>query len=469
MNRFKTFFINSLLIAFSSLVLQIIKLTFNIYVSNKVTPEALGVFQLVMVTYMFGITLAASGINISCMKVVSEEFAFNNNYGVRKTSKKCIKISFIISLIASLIFYINAEIITKYCFEQKVGVNIVYLICIALPLISISSAISGYFVAVRRVYKTVLGQFLEQISKILAIVLLFKNIPDNSLETMCFILILGDLISEIISFVYIVIIYIFDLRKHFPIKEVTLPYMQNALYSHKSKKIVFITPKKSLNKEEYLLRILRIFFPVAFTAYIKSGISTVKQLIIPSCLEKSGQNSSEALSKYGIISGMAMPIVMFPASFLIAVSSLLIPEFSRYYVKNDYKKIRIYTDKLIIGSFIFSLILTIIYFTFGNKLGILIYHNTEVGIYIKLFALLIPFMYVDIIIDNILKGLDAQTNVMLINIIDLVVSTLFILFFVPLFGIKGYIASIFISEILNLCLSLRKILKLESEFYIKVK
>ena len=83
------------------------------------------------------------------------------------------------------------------------------------------------------------------------------------------------------------------------------------------------------------------------------------------------------------------------------------------------------------------------------------------GTYIKLFAPLIPFMYVDIIIDNILKGLDAQTNVMIINIIDLIVSTCFIFFFVPLLGIKGYILSIFISEILNLGLSLNKLLKLE--------
>ena len=75
--------------------------------------------------------------------------------------------------------------------------------------------------------------------------------------------------------------------------------------------------------------------------------------------------------------------------------------------------------------------------------------------------MLIPFMYVDIIIDNILKGLDAQTNVMLINIIDLLVSTAFIFFFVPVLGIKGYILSIFISEILNLSLSLNKLLKLE--------
>ena len=159
-----------------------------------------------------------------------------------------------------------------------------------------------------------------------------------------------------------------------------------------------------------------------------------------------------------------MPIVLFPATFLTAVSGLLIPEFSRYYVKKDYLKIKKYSDKLIVGSFLFALFLTFLYIIFGNKLGEIIYNDTQVGIYIKMFAPLIPFMYVDIVVDNILKGLDAQVNVLFINIIDLLVSISFIFFFVPAFGIKGFIASIFASEILNFGLSLKKLLDLEKNW-----
>ena len=75
---------NSIIIVVSSFILQIIRLVFNIYVSNKVSPEALGVFGLIMATYYFGITLATAGINIACIKVVSEELAFGNLDGVKK-------------------------------------------------------------------------------------------------------------------------------------------------------------------------------------------------------------------------------------------------------------------------------------------------------------------------------------------------------------------------------------------------
>ena len=53
---------------------------FSIFISNTIGEEAVGVFSLVMSVYMFGITLASAGINISTTRVVSEELACNNEF-----------------------------------------------------------------------------------------------------------------------------------------------------------------------------------------------------------------------------------------------------------------------------------------------------------------------------------------------------------------------------------------------------
>lgn len=306
-----------------------------------------------------------------------------------------------------------------------------------MPLISVSSAISGYFTAVRRVYQCVLSDFFECGCKIIATVILLKKyLPTGNIECICFALILGDVISEVGSFTFDSLSLLFDMN-------------------HK------LSNNFTQKNNSFLYRIIRILMPVATTSYIKSGLSTLKQLIIPSSLEKNGLRCDKALAEYGTITGMAMPIVMFPATFLSAVSGLLIPEFSRYYVKNDYAKIKLYSKKLIVSSFLFACTLTVLFLIFGNILGLLIYKDSCVGLYIKVFAPLIPFMYVDIVVDSILKGLDAQVNVLFINIVDLLVSISFIFFFVPIFGIKGFIASVFISEILNFVLSLKKLIDLE--------
>ena len=366
--------------------------------------------------------------------------AFCNYSGTKKAMKKCILISISLGIVASSLFCICSDFIVKYCFHNKVSNIIVYLIAIALPIISFSASVSGYFTAVRRVYKSVIANFLEQIAKIIATIILLKiYLPTGKLEYICYALILGDVISELFSFTFNVIALKLDIKKHL-----------NSF------------GKKS--SENFWYRIFRILCPVAFTSYIRSGLSTVKQLIIPSSLEKNGLNCEKALSEYGTISGMAMPIVTFPSIFLSAISGLFIPEFSSYYVRREYSKIRKYSFKLIMISFAFSSIFAIIFLIFGNELGMIFYHDLDVGKYIKMFAPLIPFMYVDIIIDSVLKGLDAQVNVMFINIVDLLVSISFIFFFVPALGIKGYVLSVFVSESINFILSMKKLVELEKSW-----
>ena len=362
--------------------------------------------------------------------------AFGNDYGIKKSVKKCIMVSLIFGTLAGLGFFLCSDFIINVCLHNRVGKDIIYLIAVAFPMIAISSSISGYFTAVRRVYKSVIANFLEYVAKIIVTILLLKRyLPLGNIEGICFALILGDVLSEVCSFTYNIFVFVFDLNMNFG--------------------------NNSKNRNSYLYRIFRILMPISLTSYIRSGLSTFKQLLIPSSLEKNGSNCEKALSDYGTITGMAMPVVMFPATFLYAISSLLIPEFSRYYVKKDYLKIKKYSHKVLIGTFLFAIFFSISFLVLGNALAKIIYKDVSIGFYIKIFALLLPFMYVDIIIDSVLKGLDAQVSVLYINILDLLVSISFIFFFVPKFGIVGFIASIFASEILNFALSFRKLFSIE--------
>ena len=96
----------------------------------------------------------------------------------------------------------------------------------------------------------------------------------------------------------------------------------------------------------------------------------------------------------------------------------------------------------------------------AEKLGVCMYQNAEGAVYIKLLAPLLFFMYLDTIVDSILKGLDAQVSVMLCNIIDLLVSIFLIYFMVPILGLPGYLLVICVSEILNFTISTGKLVSI---------
>ncbi len=157
---------------------------------------------------------------------------------------------------------------------------------------------------------------------------------------------------------------------------------------------------------------------------------------------------------------MALPIITFPDVLLKSFANLLIPEFSRYNVKRDYKRIKQITQILLFLVGLVSIFLTLILFLFANNLGTTIYKEASVGKYIQILAPLATLIYVDTVVDSILKGLDAQVGIMIINIIDLLISIGFIYFFVPTLGIYGYIISIYISEILNFTLSFVQLIRI---------
>lgn len=171
----KIFLLNTIILLISTILLQVLQMFFGIYISNTIGEEAVGVFSLVMSVYMFGITLASAGINIATTRVISEELACKNEAGAKKIAKKCILLSLIFGTSASIIFFALDDFIITKCLHSKISKKVIHLICIALPFISMSSAINGYFTAVRRVYKNAIAKFGEEFIKIAFTAFLLKS------------------------------------------------------------------------------------------------------------------------------------------------------------------------------------------------------------------------------------------------------------------------------------------------------
>ena len=423
----KLFLINGAILTSTSLLMKFAALIFNIYISNQIGSEAVGVFSLVMAVYLFFITVATSGLNIAVTVIVSEKFALNKNQQAIKAIRTCIFFSLLLGIAAGGLILLFSNFITSKCLHNMVSSRPLFYIAIGLPFIAMSSCISSYFTTIRKAYKNAISQVFEFTIKMFATIILLKINISNGVEAICISLILADVISEICSFTLIFILYIIDI---------------------KLKKLEDI---RSFGQR---INILKIAFPVAVTSYIRSGLSTLKQLIIPTQLEKSGISCSRALSQYGMINGMVLPVITFPTVFNDSYSMLLIPEFSTYVAQKNYKAINYIANKIFKITCAFTMCICSIFFIFSNDLGLAIYNNIEIGYYFKIFTPFIFFMYMDHIIDCILKGLNKQFGVMCCNILDLSITTCFIYFLLPVLGIKGYVLSIFFSEILNFSISL---------------
>lgn len=422
MRKAKIFIVNGIILTSSSLLIRGAGLIFNIYVANKVGQEAIGIFSLVMSVYTFAITFATSGISLACTCIVSEEFAKNNFEKGLKAVKTCIFFALILGIAASILLFLFAHIISGNWLKGNVSNLPIYSISLGLPLISISAVIGGYLTSIGKSYKSAFAQCVELTVKIIATYFLLSFSINKGIDAICTSLIIGDVISEFFSFLLNLIFYFVEKRKFKPSREY----------------------HKDLN-----IKIFKIAFPVAITSYIRSGLSSLKHFLIPIRLQASGLNYSLAISKYGLINGMVMPVLMFASFFVTSFSGLLVPEYARLLAGKNFNRMKTVCSKIFTITFSFSFLIAGIFLFFSNELSLLIYKNLEIAIYLKIFSLLIIFMYIDNVIDGILKGVGSQFGVMVINICDLLITIFIIYFVVPFLGTNGYIFSIFVSEIFN--------------------
>lgn len=336
--------------------------------------------------------------------------------------KKCLTYSLLFGIFSAVLLSLFADIICTYLLHSKVQSYLFYIIAISLPFISMSSALNGYFTALRKNGKNAVARIFEQFVKITATAYLLSLFMPSGLEYACLSLVFGEAISEIMSFLFVFALYRIE-RKNYTVKDNT--------------------------KTNYTKSIFEITLPVSITSYIRSGLASLKQLLIPLRLEKSGMDCNIAISTYGLINGMAMPLLMFPEVIINSFSGLLVPEFTYYYTKNNFNRIREIISKIFRITLLFSIGIIGVFIFYSNNISLVIYNNLDIALYLKILAPLLLFMYLDSIVDNILKGLNQQLSVMKCNILDLFVSIFCIYILLPIWGVNGYIFIIFLSEILN--------------------
>ena len=72
-------------------------------------------------------------------------------------------------------------------------------------------------------------------------------------------------------------------------------------------------------------------------------------------------------------------------------------------------------------------------------------------------APLTPILYLDIVADALLKGMDQQLSVLRYSIIDSTLSVILLYTLLPIFGLKGYITVLFFTSFVNAALSISRL------------
>ena len=433
-SRTRRFFLNALSLTVTAFALRGVSVLFNIYVSNKAGSEAMGLFSLLGSIYGFAMTVAMSGINLGTTRLVSDALALGNANLAKRSTKRALTVCAVTGAVATVLLLTLAEPLSTRILGDSRAIRPLRILALTLIPVALSSCLSGYFTAVRRVKLNAAFGVVAQIVKIGATVLLLSYFVNLGTEQACIALVLGGAVAEFFSLGISFLLYLHDRKK------------------------LTSTTQSSPHRQSIIKTLLSITLPVTVSACIRSALSMFQHILIPKGIHKSGKSWSAALSSYGALHGMAMPLLLFPSALLIAFAGLLIPEVSECCAQKDTSRLERTAYRTLSLSLFFSIGVSGIMLFFSNEFGLLIYKNTETAHYIRILAPLIPVMYIDSAVDAILKGSGHHVYSMNVNIADTLTACLFALLLIPKIGITGYVISIYATEILNTTLSLIKMI-----------
>ena len=437
MGRWRKLAVNTALLTGSSLVMHCIALSYQVWLVGKIGSAGIGLFQLIVSINVLCVTFAVSGVKFTTTRLVSEEIGAGNERGVGSAMSRCIGYAVIFGCLSCLALFLAAEPIGFLWIGDARCVLSLKIIAFGLPFIALSSVLNGYFVATGRVYKAAVIQVIEQLCNIGFVVFLLSRAADGELEQSCSAIALGGVGSDIVSFLLVLVVYLSDRKKH---------------------------ASKSGARGKITGRMLKIAVPLALSAYARTSLTTLENLLVPRSLKASGLGADQSLSGYGTITGMVFPIISFPSCFLSALSELMVPDLTAAQVCGDKDYIGRTVSALLRASFFFSLVTAAFLFATAEALGAFIYKDPGIGYYIKIFALLAPIMYMDIVTDGCLKGLGQMMHSMTFNITEATIGVILVVTLIPVFGLRGYIFVLFICELYNFTMSiarLRKVTKIE--------
>lgn len=434
-NKTKNLFINAILLSITMMIMKSIGVVFNVYISNEIGTEGMGLYKLIGTVNMIAITFATSGISSAVTRIVAEEVSKKEYNNVKYVVFKACTICGILGVIASIILIAFSKGIALMFLKDTRVILSLKVFAISIPFISVSSCIRGYFYAVRDIFVPITNQIAAKFIQITVIVLLLHSAVSIKLEYGCAVLVLGNVISDIISCLYVFIAYELDKRE--------IKYLSNA----------------SRNTKGLINRLFKISVPIATKSYLMSAFNTVEMILIPLSLVKFGMSKSEAISVLGGVMGMVFPIIMFPATLLMSLSKVLMPEISRAKAINNKERLNSVINRSIGFTSIIGIISFFIFFTFYNQLSISIYNREDIGMIFKMLSSIIPFMYVDMIMGGILNGLNEQFRVLEYQIMESILKILSIYFLVPIKGIYGLIITMFITTFFSFTLNFIRVVK----------
>lgn len=428
--RIRTYLKNAVLLTAAGFALRVLGMVFRVYIAGWLGGEGMGLYQLILAVYAVFTALATAGVNVASTKLAAQSLA--RGRGMAPTLWGLVSAAACFGTLAMLAQVALAEPVAHWMLHDARAELGLRILAPSLPFMAVAGALRGCFLARRRVEPNVTSQMIEQLVRMAVAAFALSRLAAWGAGYACGAVLLGNTVSEAVSCLLMVL---FARRE-----PVFRPQPGD--------------PARGFTRRE----LFGIALPVCGSRLLASGLQAIESSLIPLCLTLYMGERAAAVTQYGAVKGMAMPLIFFPFSVLVALSGLLMPEIARAGARRDQaaQAELIHTAMTLTG--LFSVLAGAGLVLFGKPLAMLLYHEKSVGQYMRVLGFIAPFMYLESMVDGILKGMGEQMATFWYSILDSALRILAMSVLIPRYGMAGFLAVMAASNLLTCTLNLHRML-----------
>lgn len=419
----------TLLMTAAGVLSRIIGFFYRIFLSRTIGAEALGIYQLIGPVFSLCFALTASSIQTSISKFVGDAIGGckDSLCGEKKARAYLILglvLSCGLSILTGIFMYFNADLIAvRFLGEARCAPLLVLLTYSLLPC-CIHACINGYYYGRKNAFVPSLCQLIEQIARVGSVWIIFqitteKGIPLTAFHAVCG-LVIGECFGLLVSMSALL------REKRLPRGSYTSDSICNSTMTH---------------------AFLAMVIPLTINRLSVAFSTSLENLLIPQKLQLYGYTQTDALSIYGILSGMTLSIILFPCVLTNSLSVLLLPAISEARGRSNENQIRRTTQKAIRLGLLLGFAFTILFLFTGDMIGNKLFHNALAGRFICRLSWLCPLMYITSLLSSILHGLGRPKQVLFVNLLACLIRIGMIWFLVPAYGIGAYLWGLLLSQV----------------------
>lgn len=411
----------------ANVVTRIIGFLYRIFMSNAIGSEGMGLYQLIMPVYMLAWSISSSGITTAVSKLTAEENGKSKGNS-EKTVFCALFISLIISLFLSISVFAFSDTISSCLLKEPRTSSLLKILSLCFPFMACGSCIRGYFYGMQKHIYPAAAQVFEQVIRIATVIMLYPFFFSKGMEYACAAAVTGITTGEFCAF------------------------MLTAVFLKSNK----VHKKSSVNSYFSAAPVLlSVAMPLTLTKMSASLLSAVENVLIPTRL-KIYSSSVNSLALFGSLTGMTLPLIQFPSSVLIAISSTLMPAISSAAASGRKNSVEKAVEKSLSFTSAMSFFAFGFFFVFSKEICQIIYHRPELGNLLKKLAFLCPLIYTNITLNGILNGIGKHTFIFLNSLAASFINITAIYFLIPQIGMEAYIISSAAGLVFSCTMGLKK-------------